>query len=88
MFGRLDSYSLFQCFPNIPGTEYGEKFQDNGDSQSSLGLGTFKWLVSIRPFHLVYRCGDDCYLEPFICSAASPDSLVMIKCTLVIQTLG
>ena len=31
-----------------------------------LGEGTFKWLVSVKPSHLVYRCGDDCYLEPYL----------------------
>ena len=59
-------YSFFRCFPYIPGIEYGEKFQDNEDNHSSLGLGTFKWLVSIRLSHLVYRCSDDCYLEPYL----------------------
>ena len=46
-----DSYSLFRCFPHIPDTGYDEKFQDLGDDHSSLGEGTFKWLVSIRPSH-------------------------------------
>ena len=36
------------------------------DERSSFGQGVFKWLVSIRPSHLVYRCSDICYLEPYI----------------------
>jgi len=63
---RQDSYSLFLCFPHILGTQYGEKVRDVGDDRSSLGEGTFKWLISIMPSHLVYRCGDVCHLEPYL----------------------
>ena len=31
-----------------------------------LGDGTFRWLVGIKPSHLVYQCGDDCYLKPYL----------------------
>ena len=65
---RQDSYNLFQCFSLIPGTTYSEEFRDVGDERTLLGEGTFKWLVSIRPSHLVYRCGKDCYLEPYLSS--------------------
>jgi len=30
------------------------------------GQGIFKWLVSIRSSHLIYRFGDVCYLEPYV----------------------
>jgi len=61
-----DNYSLFWCFPHIPSTTYGEEFIDNGDGQSSLGHGTFKWLVSIRPSHLLYHCKDIVFLKPYV----------------------
>ena len=60
------AYSLYRCFPSIPGAGYGEEFFDLGDGRSSLGQGVFNWLVNIRPSHLVYMCGDICYLEPYI----------------------
>ena len=53
---RYDTYSLYRCFSSIPGARYGEEFYDAGDERSSLGQGVFKWLVSIRPSHLVYQC--------------------------------
>ena len=63
---RYDVYNLYRCFPSILGAGYGEEFFDIGDGRSSLVQGVFKWLVSIRPSHLVYRCGDICYLESYI----------------------
>ena len=87
MVSYKESYSLFCCFPHIPGTGYGDEFQNTGDNQTSLGLGTFKWLISIRPSQLVYRSGYD-YYSSHICPDASPDSSVTIKCTLEIQTLS
>ena len=65
---RQDSYNLFCCFPHIPDTTYGEKFRDVRDERTMLGDGTFWWLDSIRPSLLVYRCGDDCYLESYLSS--------------------
>jgi len=47
MIYRLDNYNLFRSFPHIPRTEYGEEFRDEGDDQSTLRQGTFKWLVSL-----------------------------------------
>lgn len=41
-----DNYSLFQCFSHIPGTEYDEEFNYEGINHSSLGQGTFKWLIN------------------------------------------
>ena len=63
---RYDKYSLYRCFPSIPGARYGEEFYNVGNVRSSLGQGIFKWLVSIRLSHLVYRYGDICYLEPYV----------------------
>ena len=51
-----DNYSLFRCFPHIPGTKYSEEFRDEGATQSSLGHGTFKWLVCIQMSHLLWGC--------------------------------
>ena len=51
---RYGAYSLYRCFLSIPGARYGEEFHDVRDRRSSLGQGIFKWLVSIRPSHLVY----------------------------------
>ena len=62
---RHDAYNIFRCFPHIPGTEYGEEFADDGSTYSSSGAGIFRWLVNIRPSHLLYRCGDECILEPY-----------------------
>ena len=69
MVSFKESYSLFCCFPNIPSTWYGDEFQDTGNNQTSLGLGTFKWLVGIRSSHLVYPSGYECYLEPYLPSS-------------------
>jgi len=33
---------------------HGEKFRDVGDERTMLGEGTLKWLISIKPSHLVY----------------------------------
>jgi len=63
---RYDIYSLFRCFSYIRYAGYGEEFKDVGDGRTSLSRGIFKWLVSIRLSHLVYRSGDTCYLEPYI----------------------
>jgi len=63
---RYDAYSLYRCFPSILRAGYGEEFYDVGDGRSSLRQSIFKWLVSIRPSHLVYRCGDIYYLEPYV----------------------
>ena len=63
---HYNAYSIYRCFPTIPGAGYGEDFKDVGDRRSSLGHGVFKWLVSIRSSHLVYRCGDICYLEQYV----------------------
>jgi len=65
---RYDAYSLYRCFPSIPGAGYGEEFFNIGDGRFSLGQGVFKWMVSIRLSHLVYQCGDIYYLEPYISS--------------------
>ena len=64
MICHYDTYSLFRCFPFIPGAGYGEEFHIR-DERCSLGQGVFKWLASIQPSYLVYRCGDICYLEPY-----------------------
>jgi len=56
---RQDLYSLFRYFPHIPETTYVDEFHV-GDKRTILGGGTFRWLVSIKPFYLVYRCRDDC----------------------------
>jgi len=58
MVSYKDSYSLFRCFLYILGTEYDGEFQENEDNHTSLRLGTFRWLVSIRPSHF--------YLEPYL----------------------
>jgi len=63
---RQDSYSLFRYFPHIPDTTYGEEFHNIGEEHTILGDCTFRWLVSIKPSHLVYQCGDNCYLEPYL----------------------
>ena len=59
-------YSLFRCFPYIPDIGYGEEFHDVRDGVSSLEQGIFKWLDIIKPSHLVYHCGDVCYLKPYV----------------------
>ena len=59
-----DNYSLYRCFPNIPSTSYGEDFKDIGTGRTSLGQGYFRWLIYIRPSHLLCRLGDTCLLEP------------------------
>ena len=51
---------------HIPDTTYGQEFHDVGDERTTLGDGTFQWLVSIRASHLVFRCRDDCYLKPYL----------------------
>ena len=51
---QYDAYSLYRCFPSILDAGYGEEFYDVRDRTSSLEHGVFKWLVSIRPSHLVY----------------------------------
>jgi len=61
-----DVYSLFRCFHYISDARYGEEFRDVGDGHSSLGQGIFKWLVSIRPSHLLYQYEDACYLKPYV----------------------
>jgi len=66
MVKRQDSYNLFRYFPHIPDTTYGKEFRDVGDERTMLENDTFRWLVNIRFSHLVYRCGDDCYLEPYL----------------------
>jgi len=44
---RYDMYSLYRCFPSIPGAGYGEDFQDVGDEKSLLGQGVLSgWSVS------------------------------------------
>ena len=63
---RYNPYSIYRCFPSVPDAGYGEEFYNVGDGRSSLALGVFKWLISIRPSHLVYRCGDICYLESYV----------------------
>ena len=60
---RYDAYGLYRCFPSIPGAGYDEEFWDR---KSSHGQVVFKWLVSIRPSHLVYQYGDICYLELYV----------------------
>ena len=55
---------------------YGE-FRDVGNERTTLGEGTFRWLVSIRPSHLVYRCGDDYYLD-----ISSGDPFCVYECEL------
>ena len=57
---HYDAYRLYMCFPSIPGARYGEEFFVIGDERSSLRQGVFKWLMSIRSSHLVYRCSDIC----------------------------
>jgi len=59
-------YSLFRCFPYIRDAGYGEEFKDVGNGKTSLNRGIFKWLVSIRPSHLVYMSGGTCYLESYV----------------------
>ena len=66
MVERQDTYNLFCCFSHIPNTTYGEEFRDAGDEHTTLGDGTFRWLVTIGPSNLVYKCRDDCYLEPYL----------------------
>jgi len=66
MISFKKSYSLFRCFPHIPGTGYNDEFHDTRDNQTSLRLGTFKWLVDIRSSYLVYQSSDNYYLEPYL----------------------
>jgi len=53
-------------FPLYPRHSLYQGVLDIGDERTLLGEGTFKWLVSIRTSHLVYRYGDDYYLEPYL----------------------
>ena len=78
-----DVYSLFQCFPYIRDTGYGEEFKNVRDGRTLLSCGVFEWLVSIRPSHLVYRSGDICYLD-HMSPAALLASLDMTNSTMVI----
>ena len=44
---RYNAYSLYRCFPSIPGVGYGEEFQDVGDRSSYLDRAYLSgWLVS------------------------------------------
>jgi len=49
MVRHHDNYSLFRCFPHIPGTEYEEEFKDEG-TNCRLGMVlSSDWLVSDHP---------------------------------------
>ena len=69
-----DAYSLYRCFPYIRDAGYGKEFKDVGDGMTSLSHGVFEWLVSIRPSHLVYQSGDDCYLNHTFLAASLASS--------------
>jgi len=68
IIARYGNYNLYRCFPNIPGTAYGEEFMDVGTGHTFLGQGPFRWLISIQPSHLLCCLGDTCLLEPYVLS--------------------
>ena len=85
MVHRYDAYNLFRCFPHIPGTDHGVEFTDDGSTFSSLGAGIFRWLVTIRPSHLLYRWVMTAFWS-LTFQVTSPVNLATTSCMLAIPT--
>ena len=87
MVSLQDLYILFHCFPHIPDTEFDENFRTMGTVRLLLGWAPSSgWSAS----DILTWCTEvaTTAILSFIFPAALPDSSIMTKCTLGIQTLG